>query len=69
MRTVPESGVPAAPCSALTPILRINFSIVDTSCSRGTLVRVTGSLLSSAAHNSGKAAFLAPEISTVPASD
>ena len=61
MRTVPSSAR-----SAVTPILRMSLSMVLTSCSWGTLSRVTGSAVSSAAHNSGKAAFLAPETSTSP---
>ncbi len=47
-------------------MLRTSFSIVDTSCRRGTLCSVTGSSVSSAAHSSGSAAFLAPDISTSP---
>jgi hypothetical protein len=40
--------------------------MVDTSCRRGTLRKVSGRALSKAAHNSGKAAFLAPAIGTSP---
>ena len=54
--------------SARTPMLRSSFSVVATSCSRGTLASVTGSAVSSAAHSSGSAAFLAPEMATSPSS-
>ena len=52
MRTVPSSAR-----SAVTPMLRMSLSMVRTSCNWGTLSRVTGSAVSSAAHNSGRAAF------------
>src|SRR4051812_22395557 len=47
-------------------MLRISFSAVATSWSRGTLWSVTGPSTSSVAHSSGRAAFLAPEIVTSP---
>ncbi len=43
-----------------------NLSMVATSCKSGTLFKVTGSALKSAAHSSGSAAFLAPEMLTSP---
>ena len=52
--------------SVLTPMLSSRRRMVATSCRRGTLVSVTGSDVSRAAHSSGKAAFLAPEIRTSP---
>ena len=52
--------------SAAAPMWRSSLSVVVTSCSRGTLASVTGSATSSAAHSSGSAAFLAPEIATSP---
>ena len=51
-----------------TPRVRSSLSIVATSCSRGTFDSCTRSLVSSAAHSSGRAAFLAPEIATSPSS-
>jgi hypothetical protein len=42
--------------------------MVPMSLSRGTLVNVTGSLVSSAAQSSGNAAFLAPEMAISPQS-
>src|SRR6201996_2073770 len=56
----------SAPQLTSTPMLRISLSTVATSCSRGTLCSVTGPGTSSAAHSSGSAAFLAPEIVTSP---
>ena len=52
--------------SAETPMLRTSLSMVDTSCRPGTFSSETVSAVSSAAHSSGKAAFFAPEIVTVP---
>ena len=51
--------------SATTPMLRSSFSMVATSCSCGTLCSAVGPSTSSAAHSSGRAAFLAPAICTV----
>jgi hypothetical protein len=42
--------------------------MVDTSRSRGTLVRVSGFAVRSAAHMIGSAAFFAPEMRISPAS-
>src|ERR1700712_2636963 len=56
----------SAPQFTATPMLRISFSAVATSCSFGTLCSVTGPGTSSVAHSSGSAAFLAPEIVTSP---
>src|SRR3954471_7622649 len=61
MRTLPSSRRVAS-----TPMLRSSLSMVLTSCSCGTFSSVTGSAVSSAAHSSGSAAFLAPEMRTSP---
>src|SRR3990167_3205352 len=50
-------------------MLRISLSMVATSCRPGTFSSVTVCAVSRAAQSSGSAAFLAPEISTVPASE
>ena len=52
--------------SAVAPIWRNSFNVVATSCRRGTCVNCTGSAVSNAAHSSGRAAFLAPEMATSP---
>jgi hypothetical protein len=52
----------------LTPICASSFSMVPMSLRCGTLVKVTGSFVSSAAHSSGRAAFFAPEMATSPES-
>ena len=52
--------------SVFTPMLSSSLRMVATSCKRGTLSRRTGSSVSSAAHISGSAAFLAPEMMTSP---
>ena len=57
---------PSSPRSALTPMLRIKRSMVATSCKRGTLSNVKGWAVNKAAHSSGKAAFLAPEMGISP---
>src|SRR5574343_152514 len=49
-----------------TPMFSSNSRMVATSRKRGTLRSMTGWSLSKAAHNSGNAAFLAPETVTVP---
>src|SRR5690554_2173371 len=49
-----------------TPMLPSRRSRVSMSFSRGTLVRTSGSRVSSAAHRIGKAAFLAPEMPISP---
>jgi len=51
-----------------TPIWASNLRMVATSCNRGTLTSVTGSGVNSVAQSSGKAAFFAPEMVTVPKS-
>ena len=58
--------VPSGLNSAVAPMLRINLSMVATSCRRGMFFSVTGPAVSSAAHSSGSAAFLAPEMRTSP---
>src|SRR6516164_7353466 len=59
---------PLPPGSATTPIVRRRRVIVATSCRRGTFCSCTRSAVSSAAHSSGSAAFLAPEMTISPAS-
>jgi hypothetical protein len=66
MVTVPGASLSR---SAVTPIFRISLSMVDTSCKPGTFSNVTVSAVNNAAHSSGNAAFLAPEMMTVPFSD
>ena len=61
-----KTTLPSSWRSAVTPILRMSLSMVATSCKCGTLASVTGWSVNKAAHSSGKAAFLAPEISTSP---
>src|SRR3954452_5428852 len=61
MRTLPSSRRVAS-----TPMLRSSLSMVLTSCSCGTFSSVTGSAVRRAAHSSGSAAFLAPEMRTSP---
>jgi hypothetical protein len=51
-----------------TPICSIRRSIVETSLSRGTLLRCSGSDDSRLAQRIGRAAFLAPEMAISPAS-
>ena len=57
-----------APRRRCTPICASSARIVRTSFSCGTLVSVSGSAVSSAAHRIGSAAFLAPETRTSPSS-
>ena len=57
-----------APPSAVTPICVSNARMVRTSLSAGTLERMNGSGVSSAAHMIGSAAFFAPETRTSPSS-
>ena len=54
--------------SVRTPMFSSRRRMVRTSCRRGTLTSFTGSAVSSAAHISGSAAFLAPEMCTSPLS-
>src|SRR5881394_2172452 len=66
---LPSSAtVPGSRVSIATPICASSVCIVRTSFRRGTLVRTSGSEVSSEAHNSGNAAFLAPETRTSPRS-
>src|SRR6185295_19638765 len=68
MRDASRLTVPATRVSKTTPICESSDCIVRTSFSRGTLVSVSGSGVSNAAHRIGSAAFLAPDARTSPES-
>src|SRR5215813_11396998 len=68
MRAAVSSTPSFSSIEIATPICASRLSIVVTSRRRGTLVTMSGSSVRSAAVRIGRAAFLAPEISTSPAS-
>src|SRR5689334_8272162 len=61
-----SATVPGCEVSSLTPICDSSDCMVRTSLRRGTLLSVTGSGDSSAAHSNGNAAFLAPDARISP---
>src|SRR6185369_4621777 len=68
MRDASSLTTPGSDASIATPICDNSDCIVRTSLRRGTLRNVTGSGDSKAAHNSGSAAFFAPEARISPRS-
>ena len=60
---------PRSPCVCTNaPMFSSSLRMVATSRKRGTLRKCTGSVVSRAAHISGKAAFFAPEMAMAPCS-